>query len=60
METLGPYIAGFGVGLTAAVVVISITGGTLSGKQSKYAECLALGAPQQNCLEKFLLPKVRQ
>jgi hypothetical protein len=25
--------------------------------QRSYTECIALGAPQQNCLEKFLLPK---
>ena len=53
------FFMGFVTGSMIIIKIDDYQGGLLAEGQHKYAECLTLDAPQQNCLEKFLLPKVQ-
>ena len=59
MDLWGAFVGGIVVGVLMTVAVLEINIVVLGDAQYKYTECLALGAPQQNCLEKFLLPKAQ-
>lgn len=37
--------------------VLSENGGYLAAAQRDYAQCIAVGAPRENCLKTYLLPK---
>lgn len=55
------FVIGFGVGVFVFLVFVAIAselnGPRLRVAQADYTECLRLGAPPDNCLKEFLLPK---
>lgn len=50
---------GMMIGFVTGIIFYIMVGGdnNLAWQRTAYYECLAIGAPQQRCLEKYLLPK---
>lgn len=52
--------AGVALGFILATLlswkIIDTNGGYLAEAQRQYAQCIAVGAPRENCLKTYLLP----
>jgi len=57
---IGGVIVAFFAGCFITMYVVAATvpsGGFLDTAQDKYKQCVADGAPSENCLKNYLLPK---
>jgi hypothetical protein len=48
---------GFFVGVLIGGAVMNVAQPRLNAAQLQYTECLEVGAPKDNCAERYLLPK---